>query len=107
MPSELRSLRATVLLSSPSAQASTTRARRASAGWLRARWASDCSRSRSSSVKIRACLGRPVRIEASYSLDASRAKLDYLFVGQKITLVYRFLLLSVRAAGRYGLHSGG
>src|SRR6266478_1700177 len=62
MPSEARIFRATVLLSSPSAQANTRRARRARSGWLRARWASDCNRSRSSSVNIRACLGRPVRI---------------------------------------------
>src|SRR6516225_9780449 len=100
MPSEVRIFRATVLLSSPWAQASTTRARRARAGWLRARWASDCSRSRSSSVKIRACLGRPVRIEASYSLDASRAKLAHLFLGQETSLCLRTRQSEWRSSGR-------
>src|SRR5439155_73469 len=61
MPSEQRSFFAALLFASPWAQASTTRARRASAGWLRARWASDCSRSCSSSVKVKGRLGRPVR----------------------------------------------
>jgi len=61
MPSEARIFRATAWLLSPSAQASTTRARRANRGWLRARWASDWSRSRSSSVKIRALFGSPGR----------------------------------------------
>jgi hypothetical protein len=62
MPSEVRSFRATALLSSPAAHASTTRARRVSHDWLRARCASDWSRSRSASVNLNACLGRPVRI---------------------------------------------
>src|SRR6516162_10164047 len=81
-------------------QTSFQRARRASAGWLRARWASDCSRSRSSSVKIRACLGRPVRIEASYSLDASRAKLAHLFLGQETSLCLRTRQSEWRSGGR-------
>ena len=62
MPNEQRSLFATALLSSPSAQANTTRARRANRAWLRARWANDSSRRRSSSVTINGSLGRPVRI---------------------------------------------
>src|SRR6202022_1761662 len=83
MPSEARTFRATVLLSHPWPHASTTRARRASSGWLRARWDSDWSRSCSSSVKINACLGRPVRIKASYILDATPHDLVHLFLGQE------------------------
>src|SRR4051812_5723252 len=62
MPSEQRNFLATDLLSSPSEHARTTRARRASAGWLRARCESDSSRSRSSSLNTNGCFGRPVRM---------------------------------------------
>src|SRR3954447_8179419 len=83
IPNETRSFRATDLLSSPSALASNTRALRARSDWLRARCATDCSRSRSSSLRISGFLGRPVRISTLHLLDAIRPNLVYLFLGQE------------------------
>jgi hypothetical protein len=57
--------RATTVLSVPSAHAKMIRARRATCGADRERWASESNRPRSSSVKITATLGRPVRMLAS------------------------------------------
>ena len=57
--------RATTLLSVPAAHARMIRARRATCGADRERWANDSNRCRSSSVKINATLGRPVRMLAS------------------------------------------
>src|SRR4051794_35997709 len=54
--------RATTLLSVPSAHAKMMRARRATWGTERERCASESSRCRSSSVKINATFGRPVRM---------------------------------------------
>jgi hypothetical protein len=53
------------LLSAPSAHAKMIRARRASGGADRDRCASESNRRRSSSVKINATLGRPVRMLTS------------------------------------------
>src|SRR5947209_10195877 len=83
IPNDTRSFLATDLLSSPSALASTTRALRARSDWLRARCAIDCSRSRSSSLRIRVFLGRPVRISSSPPLDAIQPNFVYLFLGQE------------------------
>ncbi len=62
---DMRSRLATVLLSCPSAHVSTIRARRARRGAVRERWANESSRTRSSSVRISATLGRPSRMLAS------------------------------------------
>src|SRR6266568_1986533 len=107
MPSEQRSLLAAALLASPSAQASTTRARRARSGWLRARWDKDWSRSRSSEVKINGFRGRPVRIKASSTLDATRAELVHLFLGREtssggVASRIRSTLGSSHSAFRFG-----
>src|SRR3954464_12314174 len=83
IPNETRSFRATDLLSSPSALASTTRALRARSDWLRARCATDCSRSRSSSLRISGFRVRRVRISTLHLLDAIRPNLVYLFLGQE------------------------
>src|SRR5438132_109280 len=61
-----RSRWATPLLSWPSAHASTMRARRASAGTERDRWARDSNSRRSSLFKISGALGRPVRMLPPY-----------------------------------------
>ncbi len=61
-----RSRWATPLLSWPSAHASTMRARRASAGTERDRWARDSNSRRSSLFNVSGALGRPVRMLPPY-----------------------------------------
>src|SRR5205807_282203 len=83
-----RSRWATPLLSWPSAHASTMRARRASAGTERDRWARDSNSRRSSLFKISGALGRPVRMLPPYRARRIRLAICFSYFCYR-TLVYR------------------
>src|ERR1035437_1617691 len=86
VPGATRRRRATAVFVTPSAQASTMRARRATKLAVRLRCASDCNCCRSSSVTLTVALGRPVRIGPPHQ--------DYTTAAQNI--FHLFLLQDTR-----------